>query len=342
MDFQNLIEKHQVFKTYFIDFPKKLHQLASEGRDFLKFHKKGLWIDIMKLNDYLLSSESIFNIRCIIDFIETLHVLRFHRANQTKNETGFIFINPNFNQDQEVPDDFYKQTFEGVKNNVLNGTRRLSIIHNFGLFEKLLRMEKRSEAKMSRLEFARLRLKFALQKQLDLKRCEIDTIEHNIEEPDYVKNQDIAGYYGNVELSLLKNAFGNYFPIYQSDEATANIQQQLPPETLPIAIEEELVQKVEENNTDQKVPMEIDDPQINDMQPIIEIERIIPLNNITNSTSSVPKRKRSLRTTRVYSDENKENCPPRKRSLRSYDKKITMKETNNALLNLKKEIENFN
>jgi hypothetical protein len=281
-----------------------------------------LWIDCVALNEYLQSSESILSIRYIMDFIETLHVLQFNRVNYSRGETSYFFVNPNFTADQTVPDDFYKQPIDVTKANVLNGTRRLSSVHRIGLFERLLSMQKRSDARISKLEFARLRLKFALQRKLDLKRYELDIIDHNIEEPDYVKNQEIAGYYGNVELSLLKNTFGNFFPVYHNDEPTA-----------AAATETDAQAPLEE----QQVPMVVDEaePSVDGASSTEKIPAVPETLQEVPVFVSIPQ------STGHFIKINDENEPPRKRPRRNCNKKITVKETNDALLNLQKEFNNF-
>jgi hypothetical protein len=265
------------------------------------------------MTDYLLSEESIFRARYIMDFIETLNILHFNRVASAKGDVHLHFVNENFAQDRPVADDFYKQPV-GVSAQLI-GTRRLRPSHHIGLFKRLLRVDKRHRGlNMKSLQFSRLRLKFILQKKLDKKRYEQDIIHHNIDEPDYVKNQDIAGYYGNVEFSALKNGFGNFFPIFEDPTATDEPQ--------PSA--ENL------SATDAETPMEVD-------PPAVEEEQLI---------EDVGTEKSRLPMTGSHFDEDdeddKENQPPQKRQRKNRSsKKITSKETSAALLSLKKELESL-
>lgn len=76
-------------------------------------------------------------------------------------------------------------------------------------------MKTRQEFKISNMEFAHLRLKFALQNQLDTIRNQQSVVDFDIEYPEYVKNKEIHGYYGSVSIQSLKTAFGESFPVYQ-------------------------------------------------------------------------------------------------------------------------------
>ncbi len=128
----------------------------------------------------------------------------------------------------EIADDFYKQPIDVIKCNILKGTKRMSNAHYIGLFQRLLDRASAKDFKISRLEYARLRIDYEFQRRDSLLRYEITEVEHDISEPDYVKNNEIAGYYGNVSLEALKTGFCNYFPMYQQAETSkqaANVQE---------------------------------------------------------------------------------------------------------------------
>jgi hypothetical protein len=76
----------------------------------------------------------------------------------------------------------------------------------------------RQELKISKLELAHLRLRFALEHQLEVEGLEKQVIEFIINEPDYTKGNEIAGFYGAVSLDDLKKGFQDYFPIFQKEE----------------------------------------------------------------------------------------------------------------------------
>lgn len=173
-------------------------------------------INIRLLADYLESQESIFEIRTVRDFFESLQIIGFsrgisHEKNQMTNDV-YRFINPNFRRNHPALHNLYK--FEVDPNRLeLKNTKRLVEAHSLTLIERL--MQKRSRQKLSKLDFAHFCLDLALQKHPAAPRNLLLENEHCFEDPDYVKNEEIAGYFGNVSIEDLKNGFQNYFPIYQ-------------------------------------------------------------------------------------------------------------------------------
>lgn len=293
-----------------------------------------------------MSGKSIFKVRSVMDFLETLQVLQFYRC-KTKSKSEFIFINPNFAENRPVKDDFYKQAIDITKINFLKGTKRMVPLHYIDLFNRLLRLFKRNEIKITKLEYARLRLRFCLQRSLDLMRYELDIIDHTIEEPEYAVNKEIVGYYGDVPLSVLKQAFGNYFPIYESEE-------------------ERILSERQSIIEDQQPIIEDQQPIMEDQQPIIKDQQL-PVNLQINEevmvdVESVPVvRKRHQKTPTKHAKrvadqtvpnvatkvgEANESEPPKKKRRRNRiptltTQKVTMKETNDALMNLQKEFDNL-
>jgi hypothetical protein len=222
----------------------KLSFFSFQGK-VIKFKNSGLLINFEILHNYLISDESIFEAKVPIDFYESLQVLQFSRSVHTKEKLAYLFINPNFQEDSDVPDDFYKMPIDIMSFNMLKGTKRMSNNHHIGIFERLLKKKERSEMQLSMLEVSRLRVKFDLQRKLDLKSVEECLIEHELREPEYVKNNEIAGYYGLVKLDDLKLAFRNYFPMYQESEKHPVIEienvQSTPQETVAVAVDDPVV-----------------------------------------------------------------------------------------------------
>ncbi|XP_070502186.1 uncharacterized protein [Chironomus tepperi] len=308
MDFIKLIEKVACLKAYFTEFPKKLKQLAIEGK-VVKLCENGIEIiDIDEFNDYLASKESIFPIKTAMDFFETLDVLQFSKICSTKNKISYSFVHPKFGKNKAISDDFYKQSID-MNCKELKSTKRMSPMHHIELFDRLIRMHNKNKVKISRLEFARLNLQYILQRKIDLLKRELDVIDHNIEEPEYSKNSDIAGYYGDVEIGTLKKVFRNYFPIYQN-----NAEEQM-----------EVVHQVEEQPVDNEVP-NVQDPVSQEI--ITDVCTIPEINN-----------NKEQKQAEVFDDENKENQPPSKkrRKCKTRPGKISVKETADALTFLQKE-----
>jgi hypothetical protein len=254
----------------------------------------------------------------MMDFMETMHVLQFCRVMDFKSHS-YIFHNPNFQRGKNVEDDFYKKPIDIKKLLKLKGTKRLSKNHHIKLFNRLQQLQKCDEKKMSRLEYARLRLKFTLQKRLDeLNNNETYDFDCPTPMPSYYKKKEIAGYYGHVPMDLLKNKFGNYFPILESQDAA-------PIETVNIvAQEEELIIDVVNVPTPRTIQ-----PSIQSNGNCDAVHEIMVLGDITNQVEVV--------ATEIGE-------PPAKRARRSYKKKkfesqkITHKETADALMYLQKEL----
>lgn len=192
----------------------------------IKFSSNGILINYEILHNYLSSEESAFPECSLLDFFETLHVLQFSRVSHPKkattigNKIFYNFINPNFSLGALIADDFYQQPIDITSVHLFKGTKRMTNIHHIGLFQRLIDRSCTQEVLLSRLEFARMRIDYEFQRRTSLMSMEEDVIEHDINEPQFYKDNEIAGYYGNVEFSDLKNGFCNYFPIYQ-DEADA-------------------------------------------------------------------------------------------------------------------------
>lgn len=187
----------------------------------------------------------------------------------------------------------------------------MSPMHHIELFDRLIRMNNSKKVTISRLQFARLRLQYVLQRKIDLMKYEQDIIDHNIEEPEYRKNNEIAGYYGDVEIETLKKVFRNYFPIYQNVEEPMEVNQQAT----------------------------VVDQVIN---PPVEAESINASQEIIVDVCTIPEihKSKEQKQLEAADDENKENQPPpkKRRKNRTRNGKISMKETNEALTFLQKEV----
>ena len=249
-----------------------------------------------------------------MDFFETLHVLQFSKTCSTKNKISYFFVHPKFGKNMELSDDFYKEAID-MSSKELKNTKRMSPMHHIELFDRLIRMNNSKKVKISRLEFTRLKLQYVLQRKIDLMKYEEDVIDHNIEEPAYKKNNEIAGYYGNVEIDTLKKVFRNYFPIYQS-----SVEE-------PMEVDQPTVAtKVEEQPVDTEIP-NAQDPV--NQEIIVDVCTLPEVSKIEE-----PKQ------LEVFDDEDKENQPPPKKKRRTKTRpgKVSIKETNDALTFLQMEV----
>lgn len=171
-------------------------------------------INLNHLRTYLQSKDSIFEVDTLQDFLETLHILNFQRCLCSRSDDdvhSFRFVNPNFVMSGEVPDDFYKLPVD-PRSLVLDNTVPIVSDNNMNLLHRLLQRDSRN-IKLTKRELAHLRLSFALQKRLEDVRMERLVVDYEIDDPDYMKNAEIAGYYGSVELADLKEGFQHYFPL---------------------------------------------------------------------------------------------------------------------------------
>lgn len=269
-----------------------------------------------------MSSDSIFPQCSLMDFFETLQVLQFSRSTHAKkipdspaDKIFYLFINPNFVEDQEVPDDFYKRPIDITKCNVLKGTKRMTNNHHIGLFQRLLDRASANQLKISKLEYARMRIDYEFQRRDNLIRRQLDVIEHDVNEPQYVKDNEIAGYYGNVSLELLKNSFCNYFPVYQNEapQREESNDQETPPEEAPT-----------EKKSEEIIVDIIPSPS----------KRLHSVPFLADSTSTERKITGESTRKRKYKPRNTES-----RTRKSA--RISYKETEDALTNLQKEFDSI-
>lgn len=275
-------------------------------------------VNPQKLADYLESKSSIFSISCISDFFETLQVLQF-----SKHLRSYSFVNPNFQRDTEVTDDFYKQAIDILNVNDLKGTKRMSPLHHINLFSRLQKMFNRKQHKTSRREFAQMKLRYFLQQQVDSMRYEENIVEFKqIDMPDYVQNKEIAGYYGNVEMSALKRLFLDYFPIYQDTLNVEAMEVDSLSTYQPVEAVPDLLTEIPSNLFQ---PAE---PEMNREQSEMEVDVVVD---------------ECSKAVTGDCDENgsdKENQPPKKRrKCIKRSSKVTATETNDALMNLQKEFD---
>lgn len=203
-------------------------------------------IDLNLLQKYLLSKDSIFEVDSLQDFLETLHILGFQRGSLLEKQDDFLgyrFVNPNFQPSDQVPGDFFKLP-KNPTSSAFNDTVPIIKNHSVNLLQRLLTKKCRT-TKITKLEFARLRLSFELQKRLEESRQECHVIDYDIDEPDYTKNNEIAGYYGCVQLDALKEGFQEYFPIYDEADNLSTIKEQLMEVEGDFIVLEEEVETVE-------------------------------------------------------------------------------------------------
>lgn len=174
------------------------------------------------LQKYLASDSSQFKVKSLHDFLHSISLLGFYRhLNPEPTPNLFLcyrFWNPHFRARCDIPEDMYKLPMP--KGMSLRGKKRMLDIHTVFFLQRLAPILN-TRLEVSQLDLARFRLHFALQQELDLLRNQSEEeIEFVHNEPEYTKNNEIAGYYGEVEIDSLREAFGNFFPIYQSLDVT--------------------------------------------------------------------------------------------------------------------------
>lgn len=192
-------------------------------------------INFQRLEMYLSSPYSIFEVETIQEFLESLHIVGFSRAIKKEpyapQHLIYRFSNPKFNVEKPATD-LYKHTVTASK-----GYKRMTAADaGWRLIQRLLRKQQslKTGLKITSLDLSRMKLVFALQKQLDMMRNEHlrpTIVDIKDEDPAYVTNNKIAGYYGNVSLQALEQGFQNYFPIFEEDEPKEDIEVDV--ETVP-------------------------------------------------------------------------------------------------------------
>lgn len=194
-------------------------KFSSLQRKVAKFFRNDVLLNFDLLEKYLMSEESIFSIKTLHDFLHCMSLLGFHRFPlPEKTERRFLcyrFVNPNFIEFGAIPDDLYKIPFNPIFSSLKHKKQVLST-YTVQFLRRLVSIV--SKQKMTNLEWAQMKLQFSLQKELETIRDQTIEIEFVFDEPDYSKNNEIAGYYGNVSLDLLCEAFEDYFPIYLKEE----------------------------------------------------------------------------------------------------------------------------
>lgn len=274
-----------------------------------------------------------------MDFFETLQLLQFSKYSNIKSRISYTFINPNFGKDKNITDDFYKQAIDITSLNELKGTKRMSPTHYINLCNRLIRMHDRQ--KMSKLESARLKLKFALNNHVQ-KHEQFQEIIPKIEVPDYSKKEEIAGYYGKVELSELKSCFRSYFPIYRYETTEEVAEQQIAETNMDVECFITCSEAPAQNVENTKI---IDQETAITTSPIDQEDRVKVLETIVEeSVENVE----NLQPTSLIDfnndpEANKENQPPAKKRRKYISRaaKVTIKETTNALMNLQMEMKSI-
>lgn len=166
------------------------------------------------LDRYLKSSDSMFELSTVNDFLNTLHVLGFSRSGfQEKNQTflSYRYYNSRFKPNEPIPDELYKTRPE-----VNQKPKRAAQTQITQFFKRILKLNSRHV--MTKLQFEQLKMNFALDNKLNEQRQEKHFVEFTSEEPEYTKKDEVAGYYGhNVSIEELKEAFLEYLPIFSND-----------------------------------------------------------------------------------------------------------------------------
>lgn len=282
----------------------------------ISFHGHGLLINIEMVHEHLLSDESLFRECTLMDFFETLQVLQFSRTAHSKkvpdsNKIFHIFVNPNFEKHGEVPNDFYKRPIDITKCNALKGTKRMTNVHYINLFNRIMNRAERKFLEVTPYEFARLRIDYEFQRRDSLILRQENVVEHDIDEPQYLKDNEIAGYYGNVPLDALKDGFGNYFPIYQTEPPIDSNEMTFEEVKIEVASQEIIVDVVSSPVKLQSVPL------LADATP----------KSSRNDETEQPRKRKYIR--RNLSMQTRKSA------------RITTKETEDALTNLQKEFDSI-
>lgn len=192
------------------------------------------------LVDYLVSNESVFEVESLHEFIETMNILGFHRGlhplKKEKKHLCYQFFNPNFKSESSNPENLYQRNLHLSSN--FKGSKQMSNFEGSRLMQRLLQRSVCKNLNVTKLQLAHMQLNFALQKQLDLLRNDQSIVEFQVDDPDSMNNE-IAGYYGTVQIDDLKDAFQDYFPIYVEDRNSTPLVP--PPEEFQVVEEDVLM-----------------------------------------------------------------------------------------------------
>lgn len=182
-------------------------------------------INVELLTNFLMSKSSAFPVRSAFDFFKFLDILGFEKCT-THREVGMEKYFHSFFQEKKSPGT--PLILRDFKNKILP-PRGLKLMGNSHLFlEYLKSMEKREP--VSKLEFARLKFKFVLEKQLtiyehqeNIKPKVSSFANDQVKDPEYFGTGEIAGYYGNISIDRLKSVYTAYLPIYGKFKITKHI-----------------------------------------------------------------------------------------------------------------------
>lgn len=226
------------------------------------------------LNKYLNSEESAFEVNSLHEFLETLAILGFQRSQLPQKEQKqlcYRYMNPNFDRNKPVRKDLYKIQVDSLLP-ALKNAKQMSEVFRSNVIHRILSRKSRNEIRITKLELTQKKLSFALQKQLDVIREEPVNVENILKLPDYVKNNEIAGYYGNAAIEDLQFGFRNFFPIYQEVPES----EEDPEEEDPVALDQQ------ETNEFEIIAEEVE-------QMEVEITTEVPA--VADKIETTPKRK---------------------------------------------------
>lgn len=173
------------------------------------------------LEKFLKSEQSTFEVKSLHDFLHSMSLIGFYRHAQPEKEQKFLcfrFWNQHFKAYCDLPDDLYKLEATNIPKAIGRGAKRMLTIQTVHFLQRLASLLSSQDLKISKLELAQMKLHFALQQELDFIREQAEEIEFVVDEPEYMKNNEIAGYYGDVQIDPLRNAFGEFFPTYSSTQ----------------------------------------------------------------------------------------------------------------------------
>ncbi|CRK96646.1 CLUMA_CG009988, isoform A [Clunio marinus] len=219
-DIADIVKRETHFQEYFKNFSSQLMKLIDQG-EIVKLCNNDILIDTSLLQDHLSSKSSLFQVESLQDFETSLGILGFHLREHNEYQK-LRFSNLTFN--------LGGSTFIGNWKKILKKdskpTKKIHCIKNLQFLKRLSEKHKSNKVKLSRLDLAKIKLQFALRKTV--KPLEVGEESPKIDEPDYVKSNEIAGYYGEVSIDQLKVGFQHLYPVYDEKSPEVSIMDEEP------------------------------------------------------------------------------------------------------------------
>lgn len=187
------------------------------------FENHDVIVDLHLLNDHLKSPESSINVDSVKEFIEAMAIVGFNRLPVKRSgEKIFLrFRHSAFKSDEVPSTELYKRESTSSTEVKSRGSCKPIPISSNQLIESLLRKSWK-EMRMTNVEFSRLLTHFHLESRRKTLsgENEINITVCDVEPPEYVDDEKIAGFYGNISTEQLKKAMGKYLPVFGEAEIT--------------------------------------------------------------------------------------------------------------------------